>query len=79
MKSAFGRVALWGRSHPYLTCWIVLAIGMVIMLLASSTQAGLLPSQLAFLAVMTVLLAGGCVWIISWDSDEDEATEETPS
>lgn len=72
-------VVAWGKSHPYISCWIVLAIGMVIMLLASSTHAGLLPSQLAFLAVMTVLLAGACVWIISWDEDEDETAEETPS
>jgi hypothetical protein len=46
------------------------------MLLASSTHAGLLPRQLAFLALMTVLLAGACVWIISWDADEDDAAEE---
>ncbi len=67
----------WAKAHPYLSCWIVLAIGMVIMLLASSTHAGLTASQLAFLAVMTVLLAGACVWIISWDSDEDEPAEES--
>ena len=66
----------FGRAHPYYACWIVLAIGMVIMLLASSTHAGLLPSQLAFLAVATVGLAGACVWIISWDSDEDDPEEE---
>lgn len=71
------KVLAWAQAHPYLTCWIVLAIGMVIMLLASSTHAGLLPTQLAFLAVMTVLLAGACVWIISWDADEDEPAEES--
>ncbi len=67
----------WGKAHPYISCWIVLAVGMVIMLLASSTKAGLLPSQLAFLAVMTVLLAGACVWIISWDEGEDKPAEES--
>jgi hypothetical protein len=67
----------WAKAHPYISCWIVLAIGMVIMLLASSTHAGLLPSQLAFLALMTVLLAGACVWIISWDGDDDEPAEES--
>jgi hypothetical protein len=72
-------VVAWGKSHPYISCWIVLAAGMVIMLLASSTHAGLLPSQLAFLAVMTVLLAGACVWIISWDEGEEDGAEETPS
>ncbi len=70
-------IVSFAKAHPYITCWIVLAVGMVIMLLASSTHAGLLPSQLAFLAVATVGLAGACVWIISWDSDEDDPSEET--
>ena len=64
------------KQHPYLTAWAVLAIGMVIMLLASSTHAGLLPSQLAFLVLATIALAGACVWIISWDSDDDEEVSE---
>ena len=77
MKKLLDPVLGFARAHPYISCWIVLAIGMVIMLLASSTHAGLLPRQLAFLAVMTVLLAGACVWIISWDADEDEPAEES--
>ncbi len=77
MKKLVDPVVGFGKAHPYISCWIVLAIGMVIMLLASSTHAGLLPRQLAFLAVMTVLLAGACVWIISWDADEDDAAEES--
>ncbi len=67
----------WVKAHPYITAWIVLAIGMVIMLLASSQHAGLQPSQLAFLVLMTILLAGACVWIITWDSDDDEEEPAT--
>lgn len=77
MKKLLDSVLGFAKAHPYISCWIVLAVGMVIMLLASSTHAGLRPSQLAFLAVMTVLLAGACVWIISWDADEDEPAEES--
>jgi 4-hydroxybenzoate polyprenyltransferase len=76
VKKLVDPVVSFAKTHPYISCWIVLAIGMVIMLLASSTHAGLLPRQLAFLALMTVLLAGACVWIISWDADEDDAAEE---
>jgi hypothetical protein len=53
--------------HPYLTTWIALAIGMVIILLWAARDAGLLPAQLTFLVVITILLAGACVWIISWE------------
>jgi hypothetical protein len=53
--------------HPYLVAWIALAVGMVIILLWAARDAGLLPGQLAFLVVVTILLAGACVWIISWE------------
>lgn len=59
--------------HPYLTAWVVLAIGMVAILLWAAQGAELLPSQMATLIVATIVLAGACVWIISW---EDTAEEE---
>lgn len=56
--------------HPRLTAWAALAVGMVIILLWSAKDVGLLPSQLAALVVATVLLAGLCVWIIGWEESE---------
>jgi len=35
----------------------------------ASRDVGLLPRQLAALVVVTILLAGACVWIISWEDD----------
>ncbi len=55
--------------HPYLTAWAALAVGMVAILLWASRDVGLLPRQLAALVVVTILLAGACVWIISWEDD----------
>jgi len=40
-------------------------VGMVIMLLIAVRHVGLLPGQVLALVVVTVLLAGLCVWIIS--------------
>lgn len=60
--------------HPQLTAWIVLATGMVVILLWSARDVGLLPMQMLALAVATILVAGLCIWIIGW---EDEETEET--
>jgi len=51
--------------HPNLAAWIALAVGMVIMLLIAVRHVGLLPGQILALVVVTVLLAGLCVWIIS--------------
>jgi len=60
--------------HPRLTAWLVLAIGMVIILIWSARDVGLLPGQWVALIVATIGLAGLCVWIIGWE-DEGEAEE----
>jgi hypothetical protein len=53
--------------HPLLLAWLVLAIGMVAILLYTSRDVGLQPSQTFAMVVATIALAGACVWIISWD------------
>jgi peptidoglycan/LPS O-acetylase OafA/YrhL len=65
----------WASQHPRLTAWCALAIGMVIILLWSAKDVGLLPTQLAALVVATIILAGLCVWIIGWE-DQDEPTTD---
>lgn len=60
--------------HPRIIAWLALAMGMVVILLWSAREVGLLPSQLAALVVATILLAGLCVWIIGWE-DGEEKTE----
>lgn len=63
----------FAQRHPKIAAWVGLAIGMVIILLWSAKDVGLLPTQLLALVVATILLAGLCVWIIGWeDNDEDE-------
>lgn len=53
--------------HPLLASWLFLALGMVAMLMVATRDEGLLAGQLLALVVATILLAGACVWIISWD------------
>jgi hypothetical protein len=69
----------WAGRHPRLVMWAVLAVGMVIILLWAAKDVGLLAGQWAALIVATILLAGLCVWIISWngDDDEQEVVEQT--
>ncbi|MDH4208500.1 MAG: hypothetical protein OEV76_06485 [Anaerolineae bacterium] len=54
----------FATQHPNLAAWIALAVGMVVMLLIAVRHVGLLPGQILALVVVTVLLAGLCVWII---------------
>ena len=58
----------FAQDHPNIIAWVVLAIGMVaLLLILMPKDLGLLPGQMATLVVSTILLAGLCVWIISWD------------
>jgi uncharacterized membrane protein YfcA len=57
---------LWNR-HPNLISWAVLAIGMVIIVVLSARSVGFQPTQWAAIIVATVILAGLCVWIVSWE------------
>ncbi len=63
--------------HPRLTAWLVLAVGMVIILVWSARDVGLLPGQWAALIVATIGLAGLCVWIIGWEDEEEETREQS--
>ena len=75
----------WMMRHPRLAAWILLSVGMVALLVIEAKDVGLLATQWAALVIATVLVAGACVWIISWeDSDEAadaevESTTETPA
>lgn len=55
------------NQHPRLTAWLVLATGMVIILVWSARDVGLLMAQWAALIVATIGLAGLCIWIIGWE------------
>ena len=75
-SGSLGPVVRWIEEHPRLSAWIVLATGMVIMLVIEGRDVGLLPGQWAALIVATILVAGACILIISWE-DGDEG-EESP-
>ena len=60
------------EAHPRLSAWFVLALGMVILLVIEARDVGLLPGQWVALIVATVMVAGACVWIISWEDEPDD-------
>ncbi len=62
----------WVLRHSSLAAWIVLAIGMNAILIYEARDVGLLPMQWFWLLLITTLVAGACIWIVSWGDDEDE-------
>ena len=69
-------VKKWISTHPNLTAWFVLAAGMVAILVFEARDVGLEGMQWFWLVVVTILVAGACIWIISWGGDDDEAADE---
>lgn len=65
----------WAMRHPRLAAWAVLSVGMIILLVLSAIDVGLLPMQWVMLMLACVLVAGACVWIISWEGDDDDEDE----
>ena len=58
-------------THPRIAAWIVLSVGMVGLLVWEARNVGLLPTQWLALIVTTILVAGACIWIISWEDEDD--------
>lgn len=69
----------WLMTHPRLSAWVLLSAGMVALLVHEARNVGLLPTQWIALIVATILVAGACIWIISWedkDNPEDVAAAD---
>jgi len=66
---AIGVVERW----PRLSAWIVLAVGCVALLVYEARDVGLTAGNWISLIVATVLVAGLCIWIVSWEDDDERA------
>jgi hypothetical protein len=71
-------VISWAVVHPRIAAWIVLATGMVVLLVIEAREVGLLPTQWLALIVACILVAGACVWIISWEGDDETDADTEP-
>jgi len=71
----------WVLNHTNLAAWIVLAVGMNAILIFEARDVGLLPMQWFWLILITTLVAGACIWIVSWGDDDDtpEAVTSQPA
>ena len=58
---------LWDQ-HPNLVSFAILAVGMLVILYFSARHVGFTAAQWLALGIATILLAGLCVWIISWEA-----------
>jgi hypothetical protein len=71
-----GSLINFADARPRLAAWIVLSLGIVILLMIEARDVGLLIGQWLALIIASVLVAGLCIWIVSWE-DKDEVPEAT--
>lgn len=69
------RALQWVSRHPRISAWVVLAAGMVALLVHEARNVGLIASQWIAIIITTILVAGACVWIISWEDKENPAED----
>ncbi|GAB1422487.1 hypothetical protein MASR2M15_27210 [Anaerolineales bacterium] len=66
----------WIKTHPRISAWLLLSVGMVALLVYEARDVGLLPGQWIALTVATILVAGACIWIISWEDATDAENQD---
>lgn len=69
----------WVLRHPRLTAWFVLAGGMLLFLFIEARDIGLTATNWIALIVSTILVAGLCVWIVSWEDNNEVHTPVIPT
>jgi hypothetical protein len=70
-----GPLVTFADARPRLAAWIVLSLGMVILLLVEARDVGLLFGQWLALIVASVLVAGLCVWIVTFEDSADDTAQ----
>jgi K+ transporter len=68
-----GALIKFGDERPRLAAWIVLSLGIVILLMVEARDVGLLIGQWLALIIASVLVAGLCIWIVSWEDNDEVA------
>lgn len=59
--------------YPRISAWVVLSVGMIGLLIYEARDVDLSVTNWLALIVASVLVAGLCIWIISWEDEEEVA------
>ncbi len=68
----------WSLVHPRIAAWVVLSAGMIILLVIEARDVGLEFGNWVALIIATILVAGACIWIVSWEDVDESDPLSTP-
>lgn len=60
-------------TYPRISAWVVLSVGIIVLLIYEARDVGLTTTNWIALIVASVLVAGLCIWIVSWEDEEELA------
>ncbi len=78
-QPGLGRLIRLIETWPRLSAWIVLSVGCIALLVYEARDVGLTVGNWIALIVATVLVAGLCIWIVSWEDEDESETSDQPS
>lgn len=58
-------------TYPRISAWIVLSLGVVGILVYEARDVDLTTTNWIALIVASVLVSGLCIWIVSWEDEEE--------
>ena len=72
-QPGIGSIVNLVETWPRVTAWIVLSLGCIVLLVYEARDVGLTAGNWIALIVATIAVAGLCIWIVSWEDEEEEA------
>ena len=66
-------------TYPRISAWVVLSVGIIGLLIYEARDVGLTTTNWFALIVASVLVAGLCIWIVSWEDEEEMVEAEIGS
>ena len=63
--------------YPRISAWVVLSLGIVGLLIYEARDVGLTTQNWIVLILASILISGLCIWIVSWEDDEEALEEQS--
>jgi hypothetical protein len=63
-------------TYPRISMWVVLSTGIIVLLVYEARDVGLTTGNWIALILASIVVAGLCIWIVSWE-DEEEGFDDT--
>lgn len=72
-----GQVLNMLDTYPRISAWVVLSVGIIALLVYEARDVGLTTGNWVALIIASIVVAGLCIWIVSWEDEEETEGSDT--